>query len=345
MKRALLVGAGGWARSKWVNVLLPDFDDRVSVAGVVDIDADALRESGEALSVPPERRYTEMDRAFAEVEADFCIISVPPAHHRRAAVLAAGNGMHIISEKPLADTHEDARAIHLAVTERTIKMVITQNYRFETPILTLKDVLASGRLGRLNYVMARYAHDYREAGSWRVDHVYEREHPLLIEGGIHHLDMLRNLTGSNCETIMGYGWNPGWSAFKSVSSCMLVMQMENGVKAVYEGNSLEAGRINPWFHEGYRVECEKGAAVLDSDQVVRVYQRDTQGNETVEEIPSINVNRAGHHVIMTDFLDWLDGGDPPETQLSDNAHSAAMLFAAIAAIEGGEVERVSAYLP
>ena len=35
MKRALLVGAGGWARSKWVNVILPDFKDRVAVAGMV----------------------------------------------------------------------------------------------------------------------------------------------------------------------------------------------------------------------------------------------------------------------------------------------------------------------
>ena len=35
---------------------------------------------------------------------------------------------------------------------------------------------------------------------------------LLFEGPIHHFDMLRFLSGGDCETLMGFGWNPEWSS-------------------------------------------------------------------------------------------------------------------------------------
>jgi len=345
MKRVVLVGAGGWARQKWVDGILADFGDRLTVTGVVDIDENTLRDTADALGVPEAGRFTEMEPAFESVEADICMIATPPAHHARPAILAAQKGMHILSEKPISDRHGDIISVYKAVTDSGVKMAVTQNYRFEIPILTMREVLRSGDLGRLHYMVGRYAHDYRAPGSWRVDHVHTRDYPLLIEGSIHHLDMLRNLSGSNCDTIMGYGWNPEWSNFKGVCSCLLLMQMENGVKAVYEGNSLEAGQLNHWFHEAYRVECEKGAIGVDRDQVVRIHRRDDEGNEHSEVVTPVAPPQTGHNTIVSEFLDWLDGGEPPETQLADNIHSAALLFAAIDAITCNEVKRVSDYLP
>lgn len=345
MKRAILVGAGGWARFKWVNDVLPAFKDRITVAGLVDVAEEPLAASGDLLDVAPERRFTDMAAAFASVEADFCVISVPPVHHREAAVLAASRGLDILCEKPIADSIEDVRAIHDAVEEHTVKMAITQNYRFEPPTMAVRNVLRSGELGRLNYIVARYAHDYREAGSWRVDHVHERDFPLLVEGSVHHFDMLRNLSGANCDRITGFGWNPEWSSFKGVCVCLLAMQMENGVRAFYEANSLEAGQLNPWFHEAYRAECERGAISVDRNQVVRIQRRAKDGTETVEEVPHADVALTGHHALVTGFLSWMDGGPALETQLSDNVHSVAMLFAAIGAISDDQTKRVADFLP
>jgi hypothetical protein len=55
---------------------------------------------------------------------------------------------------------------------------------------------------------SRYASDYRLRGAWAMFR-HEMDHGLLIEGGIHHLDQLRNLCGADCETIAGWDWNPG----------------------------------------------------------------------------------------------------------------------------------------
>jgi predicted dehydrogenase len=112
------------------------------------------------------------------------------------------------------------------------------------------------------------------------------------------------------------------------------MEMDNGVKAVYEGSSLAAGTINRWHQEYYRVECEKGSVVVDrGDRIVRVYTRDKNGKQVIEEMPPVADLKSGHHRILTDFLHWLDGGAEPETVLGNNIHSAMMVFAAIKSAE------------
>lgn len=345
MKKVLMVGAGGWARQCWIDEVLPFFYEKLRITGLVDTDEAALREAAIILRVPPEKCFKGLADAFANTDADFCIICIPPAHHKEAVLLASKKGLHILSEKPIADTQEDAKAICEAVKISGVKMAITQNYRFEIPTLTFKNILRSGKLGGLDYLVARYSSDYRKLNSWGVDHVHKRDNPLLIEGAIHHLDMLRNFAGSRCETLLSYGWNPSWSSFKHNPNCLILMQMKNGVKAVYEGNSLESGKTNNWFHEYYRAQCEKGVIKIDNDQIVRTYRRDEKGELLVEEAEPVSATLTGHYAIMEIFLKWLNGGEPPETILEDNIYSAAMVFAAIASCKDQSVKIVDNYLP
>lgn len=344
-KRALLLGAGGWAREHWIDYVWPDFRKQVEIVGLVDINETVLVDSGRVLGIRSAQLFTNMDEAFNKVRADFCVIVLPPHIHKQAVMQAVDKNMHILSEKPITDKYEDTIAVYKAVTKKHLKMAITQNYRFESRILTLKKILRSGRLGKIDYVISRYASDYRRPGSWDVGSVYEMDSPLLLEGSIHHLDMIRNLSGSNCKSIMGIGWNPQWSYFKGNSSALIIMQMENGVRAVYEGTSSAAGSINRWHQEYYRVECEKGSVEIDKDQIVRVKKRNSKGKLVIEEIPLVPAPPSGHHVILKDFLRWLDGGPAPETNINDNIQSAAMVFAAIEASISGKVKNIADFLP
>lgn len=339
-RRLLMVGAGGFARSWINNFIQPFLEDRVEVAALVDINERTLRESGDALGLAADQRFTDMRHAFGRVDADFCAVVIPPAVHRDAVMLAVEHGIHILSEKPISDTLEVTREIYQAVAESGLKMAVTQNYRFTQRMLTFRHALRDRGLGRLNYLMARFAADYREYGSWGAAFRHEIADALLVEGGVHHLDMMRNLSGADCETIAGIGWNPEWSSFKGDSTGLYLMDMGNGARACYEGNCSEAGVSNSWHQEYYRAECENGAVVLDADSVVRVIR----DGEQVEEVPSVPADPSGHHTIIRDFLDWLDGGPEPETSLRDNIRSAAMLFAAIDASRDRQVKRVADYL-
>ena len=162
-------------------------------------------------------------------------------------------------------------------------------------------------------------------------------HTLLVEGAIHHFDMLRNLAGSHCVQISGHEWNPVWSSFKGESSGSYVLKMADGVIAHYEGDCNGAGHQNNWHHEYYRASCEHGEIVLDNDCVVYTIVRDNKtGATTKSEVPLMSPEYTGHNHVIDAHLKWISGGAKPETTIEDNIRSNAIMFAAIEASARGK---------
>lgn len=328
-KRCLMIGAGGMAGG-WIRNFYPAFNDRHEIVGLVDINADILNSAGDFLDLPSDRRFTDMGAAFDTVEADYCTIVIPPAYHREAVMLAVEKKMDILSEKPIADTWEASIDIYRAVKNAGIKMLVIQNYRYSSRMLTVRQVLRDGVLGRINYIMGRFAADYRKYGAWGAFR-HEIPHSLLVEGSVHHFDMLRNLSGGDCRTIAGWEWNTPWSSFKGECCGLYGMDMTNGVKTSYEGSGMEAASQNNWHKEYYRAECEDGAVVIGHDSVTRIYRHTAGQGMTIEDVPTVVPEYDGHQWQIDEFLTWLNGGRTPDTILDDNLKSVAMVFGAIEA--------------
>lgn len=345
-----MIGVGGMAKH-WTQFVWGVHAARMEYAALVDVNQEALNSAGDALGMPASRRFTDVNEAFAKVDADFCCIVTPPQFHQHAVELAAQRGMAILSEKPIADTWEGCAAVYKAATSAGVKMMVTQNYRYTPRILTLKKAISD--LGGVNYAVCRYASDYRQYLSWGAKFRHDMQHSLLIEASIHHFDQLRNLTAGDCLTLSGYEWHPGLirggaekfrgsDSFAGESNGLFVMQFTGGAFSVYEGNNLAAGKTDSWHSEVYRVECEGGAAVLDYDHIVRIQERAASGTLQVRELKTEQPQFAGHTAIGAQFLDWLEDGPAPATVLQDNIKSAAMLFAAIDASASRSVIDVAA---
>lgn len=328
-KRCLMIGAGGMAGA-WIRRFYPRFNDRHEIVGLVDINEAALNDAGDFLGLPAGQRFTDMRAAFDAVEADYCTIVIPPACHRDAVLLAAEKRMDILSEKPIADTWEASLDIYRAVKQAGVRMLVIQNYRYSPRMLTMRQALREGRAGRINYIMGRFAADYRAYGAWGAFR-HEIPHSLLVEGAVHHFDMMRNLSGADCKTIAGWEWNRPWGSFKGECCAMYVMDMTSGVKASYEGSGLGAAHQNGWHQEYYRAECEDGAVVVGRDGVTRIYRHTVGQGMTMAEIPTVQPEYDGHQWLIHEFLTWLDGGPVPDTALDDNLKSVAIVFGAIEA--------------
>ncbi|HCL28577.1 MAG TPA: oxidoreductase [Candidatus Latescibacteria bacterium] len=340
-KRCLMVGAGGMARG-WIRRFLPSFADRMEIVALVDIDPKVLAEQADFLGLPAEARFTDFKAAFRSVEADFCIVVTPPWVHRGPIEAACRRKMHVLTEKPIADSWADVRAIYRAVHKAKVKCTVIQNYRYDPGMYTFREILRSRRLGKLNYLMGRFLADYRRYAAWGAFR-HEIPHSLLVEGGVHHLDMLRNLADSHCVQISGYEWNRPWSSFKGESNANYVMKMANGVIAHYEGSCSAAGQQNNWHQEYYRAECELGEVVVDRDGTVRLTTRDNKtGALTTAEVPTIQPEYVGHQYVIDAHLNWLAGGARPETALQDNIWSNAAMFGAIEASAKGATVDVAA---
>src|SRR5262249_42961876 len=144
---------------------------------------------------------------------DVAFVCTTPAHHEPVVMAALDHGMDVLSEKPIADSL--AAAIHVvdAAERAGRKLAITMNHRFDVDKQTLLAGLRSGHHGQLDYLVARFSCALRAFGSWGGAFRHEMADPLLVEGAVHHLDLLEDLAGAPCSTVYAQTWNPPWGEY------------------------------------------------------------------------------------------------------------------------------------
>ena len=333
-KRCLMIGAGGFAGA-WVHGFLPAFEGRLRVVGLVDIDREVLDRAGDALALGSQARFTDAATAFAAIHPDFCVTAIPPRFNKETVSLAVEHGVPVLSEKPIAECWQSCVDILHMVTDAGLKMAVTQNYRYDRPMLTMKRALQEGAAGRLMVLTSRFAVDHRHNGGGRFR--YDIPDIMLYEASVHHFDQLRNLSGSECDWITGKAWNPPGSGVDTECCGLFVLGMANGVTCQYETAYVAAGAQNDWHHEYYRASCERGDLVVDRDGAVRLVEHIAFGRTRVTELEQVDPEFEGHLAIIDQFLNWLDGGAAPPTQISDNIKTDAICFAAAQASRSGEV--------
>jgi len=288
-KKFIQIGLGGFGEY-WCTSVLPYVTKELQTAelvAAVDINPAAFVNAIKYMGLPEAKCYTDARTALEENEADFVTIVVPPQFHEQMVDLALEHDCDILCEKPIADTMEGCCRIYRKVKAQNKKMAVTVSHRFDQPPQTMEAVLRSERYGRLTHITGRFAETYLNRlpeGNFRIN----MEDEYLVEWGIHHLDMLRALAGSNARTVYAKTWQPPWSRLRADTSCAVTIEMENGVHAIYEGIQENATRLNTWQDEYFRGECEFGTVVMDHQKVNVLRSTDLQSEEVIH-IPLLNV--------------------------------------------------------
>ena len=341
--RYIHVGTGGFG-GYWCSGVLPRLAElgKAEAVAAVDIDPENLKNAQEHLKLPEEKCYTDIQKAFDENEADFSTVVVPPAHHESIVDVALAHDLNIISEKPIADSMEACARIYKKVKAAGKKMAVTMSHRFDQDKQSLERAIKSGEYGALNYVMGRNLWNCRKLGSWGKFR-HEIQDTLLIEGTVHHFDIVRGLTGSDAKTVYAKTWNPSWGEFAGDSNGLILMEMANGVKVVYEGNKTSATALNGWGQDYFRAECDQGTLELDCRKL-RVMS-DLSGERAITDLPLEEQPAWTNPWLAEMYCDWLLGErDSHPTNLDDNIQCAALLFAAIESAHTGQVVDVQEYL-
>jgi len=347
--KVIQVGTGGWGRVWCEQFLPPNIEEGlIEVVAAVNRSPEPLKNAQRFLGLRADQCYTDIRRAFDENRADFCTVVVPPAFHEAVVDAALDHGMHILSEKPIADSLTASVRIAQKVKLAGAKMGVTMSHRFDQDKTTLRRELCSARYGQLDYLVCRFTCDSRKFGcSGRFRH--EMADPLMIEGAVHHLDTLADLAGGKCDTIYAQTWNPIWGQYAGHSQALVMMRIENGVRALYEGAKTNAIGLNSWTQEYIRAECEWATLVLDHRRLERftydpalAWADAREGSG--EEVQLLEQPKWGNAWLIEEFVHWLDAGRQMETNVEDNLQSMAMIFAAIESSKTGRPVKVQDYL-
>lgn len=338
--KVIHVGVGEWGTA-WCERFLPASIEAglVEVVAAVDLDRRALATARRQLALPPSRCLTDVREACARFDADFVTVVVPPNAHETVIDRALEAGLHVLSEKPIADTIEATCRIARKVEAADRKMAVTMNHRFDQDKTSLRRELRSGAHGRLDYLVMRFTCDCRQFGSWGAFR-HEIDDPLLIEGGIHHVDLLADLAGARVAKVYARTWTPPWGEFAGDAQAHALLEFENGVHAVYEAAKTNAVALNDWTNDYVRAECELATLVLDQRQLECFPYDGSQQWHLVHEgtgqpIPLQERDGWGHVWLIEQFVAWLDGGPPMATRVGENLHSSAALFAMVESARSG----------
>jgi predicted dehydrogenase len=172
---------------------------------------DPVRRStlGAEFGVPAERLYADWtELADAGRLADAAIIATQDQLHLAPAVRLADLGYHLLLEKPMATTEEDAVAITRAAERNGIILAVCHVLRYTPYTRMLKEILDSGRIGRLVNVQHlepvgwwHQAHSFVR-GNWRRS---DTSAPMLLTKACHDLDWLVHLYGELPSRVSSFG--------------------------------------------------------------------------------------------------------------------------------------------
>lgn len=317
---------GGWLRER--SSQSPDFD----LVAIVDVVEQNLREAGEAIALPSEKRFATLEAALDAVEADAILSVTPPAVHVQHARLAFGRGLHVMTEKPIADTLQNAAEMVRLARESDRQLVISQNYRYRPAIQKVKNMLAEGVAGDLGhghldfYIPADFTGSFREA----------MEFPLLIDMAIHHLDLIRCITGRDIAKVSAWSFRPAWSWYEHEPGLKMLLELDGGLPFSYSGDWSARGRSTSW-NGSWRLQCAEGSLHLENDALSLARSERWNKNEVEEKIAAPALTLADQSATLHNFAQAIRTGTPAETSGQDNLNSFGAVMAGVQSAREGRV--------
>jgi predicted dehydrogenase len=144
---------------------------------------------GEKYRVPS---FTSIGELLASPGIDAVSVLTPSGMHADHAVAVARSGRHVVVEKPIALTLEDADRMIAAAEAASVKLLVVKQNRFNVPVAKAHQALDAGRLGQLvlGTVRVRWARDqsYYDNDSWRG--TWTQDGGVIANQASHHVDML-----------------------------------------------------------------------------------------------------------------------------------------------------------
>lgn len=329
--RAVLTGCGGISRA-WLRGIAPR--DDVEIVGMVDLVPEAISARQEEFGLEGVPAGADLEAMIQEVGAEVVFDCTVPHAHPIVTITALNQGCHVLGEKPLAPSLEDARRMIEAAKFNERTYAVIQNRRYRDSIIQYREMVQSDEVGPLTTVTADFFLG-PHFGGFRD----EMEHVLLIDMAIHTFDQARFITGSDPVSVYCHEWNPTGSWFAHGAAAFCIFEMTGGVVFSYNGSWCAEGMNNSWNCD-WRCVGQQGSAVWNGEE--EMSGETVVGSEGFfrETAPLLVPAAPGlqhelHAGVIDDFLVSVRTGIQPQTICTDNVKSLAMMLCAVESAKTG----------
>src|SRR5919112_479702 len=293
----------------------------VEVVGVADARTEAAEAGAEMVGARPYRSFEELVAAEDVELVDVCL---PTAFHRDLALLAAGEGKHVILEKPIARTMEDAREILEAFSGDGPRLFVGHVVRFFPEYVGIKEKIDAGDLGTIGLVRTSRRSPFLLGwNDWYAD--WRVSGGVLLDLVIHDFDYLRWVLG---EVERVYARGVLGREYNRLDYVLATLRFESGAIAHVEGHWGYPGPFN------YSIEVAGSDALLSVDSTEPPSLQLISG--APGEVPDLASGKSPYEKELEHFIHCIATGEEPIVEAQDASEAVRIGHAATESVLTGK---------
>ena len=314
MLKFALVGCGRIAK-RHSELLGLNQINNASLVAVCDIIEEKAKKIGQQFNVP---YYTDMDTMMKNENIDVVSVLTESGYHAKHVISLTKYGKHIVVEKPMALTLDDADKMIQVCDENNVKLFVVKQNRFNVPIVKLREAIESKRFGKLvlGTIRVRWSRnqEYYDQDSWRG--TWAMDGGVLTNQASHHIDLLEWMMG-DVESVFAKS-TTALVDIEAEDTAIVTLNFRNGALGIIEATTA----VRPKDLEGsISILGAKGTVEIGGFAVNKMlhwnFQDKQESDDKVMEKYSVNppnVYGFGHQAYYEHVVDSINNN---QAQLVD----------------------------
>lgn len=331
----------GWVAGAHINVFKEvDGANVTAVCSRRDLDEETLEQQYGI----PLKAYRDYEEMLADPSLDIIDICTPHPLHPEQAIAAAEAGKHLIIEKPIALTYEDALEVGAAIRKADVLACVCFELRFSSQAMSIHSILDRDLLGDLHYGEVDY---YHGIGPWYGQFPWNVKKEMggssLLTAGIHALDLLLWYMDGEVEEVTSY-------STKSKSEVFAPYEYDTTSVTMLKFSDGRLGKVasvidslQPYYFH-IQLNGSEGSLLDDKFYSSRL-QGTSKDRWSQLGVPLVDSGDVDDHTYLPQFQSFVESigrGEPMElTNFEEAMASHKVTYAADRSAESGESVNLS----
>ncbi len=333
--KVAVIGCGSIARRRH----LPEYnaEENVEIVAVCDV----VKERAEDMvNLYGGTAYTDYLTLLEDDEIDAVSVCLPNALHAPVSIAALKAGKHVLCEKPMATSIEEAKAMNEAAEINGKKLMIAHNQRFVASHVKAKELIEGGEIGKVYSFRTTFGHPGPER--WSIDGAdswfFDKERAFIGamgDLGVHKSDLMRYLLGEILE-VGAFVETKAKDNTDVDDNAVCILKTKTGVIGTLAASwSYVSGGDNSTVIYG-----ENAVLRLEDDPEHSLVVQYKNGDVVKYELQKIQTNEAGGQQtthVVENFVDCIANDTVPAVSGEEGMKSLQVI---LAALEANETKRV-----
>lgn len=333
--KAAIIGCGSITEHRH----LPEYEQHEDVEIVALCDINKAR-AEKMQKIYGGRVYTDYEELLKEEAIDLVSICLPNALHAPASIAALKSGAHVLCEKPMAASSEEASQMIEAADEANRKLMIAHNQRFVSSHQKAKALIEEGALGKVYSFRTTFGHGGPEG--WSADGkdswFFKKDEAIIGamgDLGVHKADLMRYLLGEEFTEVSAMVETNCKDNCSVDDNAVCLLKSESGVIGTLTASwSFLAHEDNSTVIYG-----EKGVIRLEDDPTYSLIVMYADGTNVNYELGKIQSNEEGSQTstdVINHFVEAVQLDQTPSIDGREAKRSLDVIFAAMKSGDTGE---------